>query len=199
MSRAIAVWVLVLAILSIPVIAAGFSPFLAWRQPIYIIAGFAGIVGMAVMPLQPAVAAGYLPGLSVFAARRLHRTTGAFLIALVIAHVIGLWVTSPPDMIDAILLRSPTPFSHWGVIAMWAIFAAGLLAAFRAKLRLRWRTWRRLHTSLTVVAVSGTVAHAVLIEGTMETFSKAALGLLLIFVTVKSILDLRIWSSGARN
>ena len=29
----------------------------------------------------------------------------------VVIHVAGLWITSPPDMIDALLFTSPTPFS----------------------------------------------------------------------------------------
>jgi hypothetical protein len=45
------------------------------------------------------------------------------LVVAVVVHVGGLWITSPPDMIDALLLTSPTPFSAFGVIAMWAIFA----------------------------------------------------------------------------
>ena len=68
-------------------------------------------------------------------------------------HVGGLWITSPPDVIDALLFASPTPFSAWGVIAMWAIFVAALLAAFRRRLRLRPRTWRIAHSSAAAVVV----------------------------------------------
>ena len=65
---------------------------------------------------------------------------------MVVVHVGGLWITSPPDMIDALLFTSPTPFSPFGVIAMWAIFAVAVLAAFRRRLGLR--TWRIAHMSL---------------------------------------------------
>ena len=75
----------------------------------------------------------------------------------VVIHVGGLWFTSPPDMIDALLFRSPTPFSPFGVIAMWAIFAVALLAAFRR--RLRPRTWRIAHMLLAIVIVAGSVVH----------------------------------------
>ena len=91
----------------------------------------------------------------------------------VVVHVAGLWITSPPDMIDALLFASPTPFSPFGVIAMWAIFAVALLAALRRRLGLRPRTWRIAHMSLAVVIVVGSVLHGILIEGTMETMSKA--------------------------
>jgi hypothetical protein len=66
------------------------------------------------------------PGLRT---RRTHRWIGGALVVVVVIHVAGLWFTSPPDMIDALLFTSPTPFSPFGVIAMWAIFAVALLAA----------------------------------------------------------------------
>jgi hypothetical protein len=62
---------------------------------------------------------------------------GSLLVALVLVHVGGLLIASPPDAIDALLLRSPTPFSVWGVLAMWATFAAALLAALRERLAIR--------------------------------------------------------------
>ncbi len=112
----------------------------------------------------------------------------------VVIHVGGLWFTSPPDVIDALLFVSPTPFSAWGVIAMWAIFAVALLAALRRRLRLRPRTWRISHTFLAVVIVVGSVVHGILIEGTMETVSKAALCALVLAATIKVMADLRVWA-----
>ncbi|HEY8273087.1 MAG TPA: ferric reductase, partial [Pseudolabrys sp.] len=88
-----------------------------------------------------------------------------------------------PDMIDALLFVSPTPFSPFGVIAMWAIFAVALLAALRRRLRLR--TWRIAHMSLAVVVVAGGVIHAMLVEGPMETISKAALCALVLAAAIK--------------
>jgi len=111
----------------------------------------------------------------------------------VVIHVAGLWITSPPDMIDALLLTSPTPFSPFGVIAMWAIFAVALLAALRRRWGLRPRTWRIAHVSLAIVIVAGTVVHAVLIEGAMETVSKAALCALVLAATIKLMADLWVW------
>ena len=73
---------------------------------------------------------------------------------------------------------------------MWALFAAALLAVIRR--RLRPRTWRRAHAALTLTAVLSTAAHALLIEGTMETLSKFLLAILIILLTVKAIWDLKI-------
>jgi predicted ferric reductase len=110
------------------------------------------------------------------------------LVVVVLVHVGGLWITSPPDMMDALLFASPTPFSPFGVIAMWSIFAVALLAAFRRRLGLR--TWRIVHMSLAVVIVVGTVLHGMLIEGAMEIVSKAALCVLVLAAAIKVMADL---------
>jgi predicted ferric reductase len=164
------------------------SDLIAYRGPIYILAGFAGIIGLGLLLVQPLLVGGYLPGPSAYRARRAHHWIGRALVAAVVIHVAGLWITSPPDMIDALTFTSPTPFSPFGVIAMWAIFAVALLAAFRRRLGLR--TWRIVHMSLAAVIVVGTVAHGMLIEGTMETVSKAALCTLALSVAMKVMTDL---------
>jgi MYXO-CTERM domain-containing protein len=144
------------------------------------------------MLVQPMLIGGYLPGLRAHIGRRVHRWTGGVLVAAVVIHVAGLWITSPPDMIDALLFSSPTPFSPWGVIAMWAIFAVALLAALRRRLGMRPRTWRIAHMCLAVVIVVGSVVHGVLIEGTMETMSKVALCALVLGAAIKVMADLRV-------
>jgi predicted ferric reductase len=147
------------------------------------------------MLVQPVLAGGTLPGLSGWRGRRAHRWIGGAVVAAVLVHVGGLWITSPPDMIDALLFASPTPFSPFGVIAMWAIFAVAVLAALRRRLRLR--TWRIAHMSLAVVIVAGSVVHAMLVEGTMETVSKVALCVLVLAATVNVMADLRVWRKRA--
>jgi len=196
MRRAL-IWMGVAALVLGPVVAAGFSPLLAWRQPVYIIAGFAGVLGLAVMLLQPLLAGGYLPGLPSLKGRRVHRWTGAAIVALVVVHVAGLWLTSPPDVVDALLLASPTPFSLWGVLAMWLIFASAALALLRRRLGLRPMVWRRVHGGMAVLIVLGTVLHALLIDGTMEPMSKAILCAAVLAVTGKLMLDLRLWGRRA--
>ena len=116
----------------------------------------------------------------------------ARLVVAIVVHVAGLWFTSPPDMIDALLFASPTPFSPWGVVAMWAIFAVALWAAFRRRLRLRPRAWRNGHMLLAAVIVAGSVLHCLLIEGTMETVSKAVLCALIVAATIGVMAGLRV-------
>ncbi|MEY1556808.1 ferric reductase [Yoonia sp. R2331] len=158
---------------------------MAWRQPIYIAAGFAGIIGMTLLLVQPVLIAGHLPGFQGITGRRMHRVTGVLLLLAVLAHIAGLWITSPPDVIDVLLFASPTPFGVWGAIAMWAVFASALVALLRRKFRPK--AWRRLHAGLAAVIVGGTVAHAVLIEGTMESMSKIALSAFIIMANLPVI------------
>ena len=99
-------------------------------------------------------------------------------------------------MIDALTFASPTPFSPFGVIAMWAIFAVALLAGFRRRSGLAPRTWRLAHMVLAVVIVASSTVHGLLIEGTMETMSKVALCALAIAAALKVMIDRRVWRKG---
>jgi predicted ferric reductase len=191
LARVTLIWAALVAAICVPIAAAAASPLLAWRGPVYILAGFAGIIALEIVLVQPLLVGGYLPGLQGYRGRRTHRWIGGTLVVAVVVHVGGLWITSPPDMIDALLFTSPTPFSPWGVIAMWAIFAVALLAAFRRRLGLR--TWRIAHMVFAVVIVVGSVVHGMLVEGTMETISKAALCALVLGATIKVMADLRVW------
>jgi len=191
-ARAVLIWGLLAAAIAVPIAASFTSPFLEWRGPVYIGAGLAGMIALGLLLVQPALMAGYLPGLAAVQARRVHRWIGGAIVIALLLHVAGLWVTSPPDMADALLFRSPTPFSPWGVVAMWAVLAVAVLAAVRRRLGLR--TWRIAHLSLAAVIVVGSVVHAMLVEGTMETMTKAALCALVLAATAKVIVDV-----GLRN
>lgn len=198
-TRSLLIWAALVIAVLVPLALAVASPLLAWRQPVYIAAGFAGIAAMILLLVQPLLIGGYLPGLGGPRGRRVHRWVGGLLVASVVIHVAGLWITSPPDVIDALTFTSPTPFSAWGVIAMWAVFAAALLAALRKRLHLRPRNWRLAHTGLVSVTVIGSVVHALLIEGTMEPLTKAVLCVLVVAATMKVIADLRVWATRTRR
>ena len=192
MARTTLIWVALAAAVGVPIAAAALSPLHAYRDPVYILAGFAGIIALGLVLVQPLLIGGYLPRLSAYRGRRAHHWIGGTLVVAVAIHVGGLWITSPPDMIDALLFASPTPFSPWGVVAMWAIFAVAVIAVLRRRLGLRARTWRIVHMPLAIVIVAGSVVHAILIEGTMETISKAALCALVLAATIKVMADLRV-------
>ncbi len=188
--RAVVIWAALAAVLAVPLAVAARSPLLAWRDPVYIAAGLAGVVALGLLLLQPLLAGGYLPGLRMRLGRRVHAWVGAGLVAALAVHIGALWLTSPPDVVDALLLRSPTPFSAWGVIATWAVLTSALLAVLRGRLRWRLMVWRLCHIGLALVIVLGSVVHAMLIDGTMGLMSKAALSALVVAAAVKVVTDL---------
>ncbi|MEM8570952.1 MAG: ferric reductase-like transmembrane domain-containing protein [Pseudomonadota bacterium] len=190
--RRIAVWLAIVAAIAIPLGLAVASPFLAYRGPAYIMGGFAGIIALCLLLLQPLIAGRYLPGLRPRQAKSWHVWVGAGIVSCVILHVVGLYVTSPPDTLDALLLVSPTPFSVYGVTAMWGVALTVLLVVLRRRLPLRYGTWRLIHNVLAFIVVVATVVHALQIEGAMEPVSKWALCLLVLIVTAATLIDLRV-------
>lgn len=192
-ARAILIWVALALAIGVPTALAATSEQLAWRDPVYILAGFAGIIALGLVLVQPLLIGGYLAPLSAYRGRRAHHWIGGTLVLAVMIHVAGLWITSPPDMIDALTYSSPTPFSPFGVTALWAIFIVALLALLRRRLELRPRTWRFIHMPLAIVIVVGSVVHCLLIEGTMETFSKTVLCAAVLAAAAKAMMDLKVW------
>lgn len=169
------IWLGMIYVVTRAFLGAANSPLLAWRDPVYIIAGFSGIAALTLLLIQPLLAANLLRGLSPVRARRVHRWIGSGLTAAVVLHVAALWRTSPPDVVDALLYRSPTPFSIWGVSAMWLLFIAASFVSLRRKSRLRPSVWSTIHRTLMAAVVVGSVAHTLQITGTMDSFSKALL------------------------
>ncbi len=191
--RRFLIWAGFLGAVGVPLAVAAQSPLLAWRDPVYVVAGFAGVVAMALLLTQPLLANNALPFITMARSRRLHRWIGGSLVLAVVVHVGGLWITSPPDVLDALSFASPTPFSVYGVIAMWALFATALLAGFRKRLRLRPATWWLGHSTLALIIAVGSVVHAMLIQGTMGTLSKSLICGLVLAATSKTLVDLKVW------
>ena len=150
------------------------------------------------MLVQPLLIGGYLPGLAGYRGRRVHHWIGGALVVAVVVHVGGLWITSSAGHDRRAALHIADAILPLGVIAMWAIFATALLAAFRRRLGLAPRTWRITHMVFAIVIVVGSVVHGLLIEGTMETMSKAALCTLVVAAAVKVMAD-RVWRKRAMS
>jgi predicted ferric reductase len=189
---AVLAWGSAAAVTIVPVAVAAFSPYLASRNLPYIVGGFAGIIGLSLLFLQPLLPAGYLAGSEGATGRRWHRWLGAAIIVAVALHVGGLYLASPPDTIDALLLVSPTPFSVYGVTAMWGVVATAILVLLRRRLGLRHSVWRLIHNGLAAIVVVATVIHALQIEGAMEPISKGMLCLAVVAATGVALLDLRV-------
>lgn len=192
MGKSVLIWSTLALVLITPLIVAFQSPYLAYRDPIYIAAGIGGIAALQLFLLQPLLAGSHIPGLRPRSTRLWHRITGSLILIAVGVHIIGLYLTSPPDALDALFLRSPTPFSVYGVVALWGLIITALLARLRRKLPLRFQHWAVLHNVLALIIVCTTVMHALLIEGTMGTLSKWITCAVVLLVTIWVLYDIRI-------
>ncbi len=181
-------WGLMAGIAVVPIVTAAFSPLLASRDVAYIVGGMSGVVALSLLLVQPLLAAGYLPGLLL--QRKWHRRVGSALVVAVVLHIIGLFITSPDDMTDALLLAAPTPFSVYGVVALWGVVLTAILVVLRKSISLS--IWYVMHNALAVIVVIASVVHAVMIEGTMNHLSKQVLGVCIIVVSVLTVLHLRL-------
>ncbi|MGQ7847254.1 ferric reductase-like transmembrane domain-containing protein [Granulosicoccus sp. 3-233] len=165
-------WGAAVCMLVLPLTLAMLSPLQAGREFTYVTGALAGVLALSLLFVQPMLAAGFLPGLGTSRARRWHRRLGLVLLAAVALHILGLYLASPDDMRDALLLVAPTPFSLYGVVALVAVALTGLSAALRSRFRSRIHHWNRIHSALTVVVVTATLVHAWMIDGTMNGLSK---------------------------
>ncbi len=183
--RAVSAWLALAACVLVPVGLAAASPLQASREALWIFGGMAGVVALALLLVQPILAAGLLPGPSIPTTRRWHRWIGAAIVAAVLLHVGGLYLYSPDDISDALLLVSPTPFAVYGVIGLCGVVLTALLVALRARSGMRYVAWRIAHNGVSLVVVVSSVVHAVLIEGAMGFVSKAILcGLVIAAATI---------------
>jgi len=186
------IWCVFACVTIIPVVFAAASPLLSSREAVYIIGGMAGVLALALLLVQPLLASGYLPGLSKSKTLQWHRRIGALLLLAVALHIGGLYLTSPADLTDALLLVAPTPFSIYGVIGMWALVATAILVAIRSRLALDYKIWRILHNILAAVVAITSVVHALMIEGAMSSGSKIFLCVCVLAATGIVLLHLRI-------
>jgi hypothetical protein len=101
------------AVICVPIVAAAASPLLDRRGAICNSLDL-GVIALALLLVQPLLIGGYLPGpsgLSRAACTSLDRRRAG---RGQVVHVGGLWITTPPDMIDALLLTSPTQRGRGG-------------------------------------------------------------------------------------
>lgn len=192
------IWTIIAIAMTAPILAATQSPLLNWRDPIYIGSGFAGIIALSLLLVQPILVSGLLSRLKPATSKRMHHWIGILLLAAVLIHVLGLWITSPPDVIDALTFASPTPFASWGVIAVISLFVLACLGAIRHRMLLPTRVWRLVHSLVAVVLVGCSLAHVLLIEGTMETVTKWGISILIALAITRTLIARRLWRSWLR-
>lgn len=182
-----------------PVAVAATSPLLSGREAVYIVGGMSGVIALALLLLQPILASGYLPSISSVKSKTWHRRIGFLLFLAIALHIVGLYLTSPDDLIDALLLISPTPFSLYGVVGMWAIIVTTLLVALRSNLSWHHTLWKLVHNVLGCIVVVASVTHAMMIDGAMGYRSKLILCISIIALTTVVIVHLRIIRPMAKN
>jgi predicted ferric reductase len=195
----VSIWSVLVAAVIGPVAIAATSPLLAARPGVYVMAGLAGIAALALLLAQPLLAARYLPGLQVMQARLWHRCVGTAIVIGVALHVGGLYLTSPPDTLDALFLVAPTPFSIYGVIALWGIALTIVLVVLRSQTWFGYHIWRIVHNALAAIVVVTSIVHALMIEGTMGSLSKQFLCLCVLTATAIVIAHLRVIKPILRN
>jgi predicted ferric reductase len=81
--------------------------------------------------------------------------------------VVGLYVYSPDDVRDALVLAAPT-YSRLGVLSAWSVGLSVALALARRRLGLTYSDWQILHSALAVAIVTTAVGHTVMIQGTLD-------------------------------
>ena len=189
-TKALLIWGGIGLLMCCPIAVAALSPYMAGRGFSYIVGGMAGIIALAILLIQPLLASGYLPGIKN--ERRWHRIVGVFLVIAVLGHVFGLYLASPADMTDALLLVSPTPFSVYGVIGLWSVIFTAVLVALRGRLLFRPSLWKLAHNCLALIVVVSSVVHALMIEGTMGWNSKLILCICVLIVSLVVVVHVRI-------
>ncbi len=177
------IWIPVGVVIGLPVLLAAFSPYLAFRSTTYIVAGFSGILCLSLFVLQPLLPLNTL-NIHPVRARWLHRVIGLSVVALTLIHVGGLYLTSPPDVIDALLLRAPTLFSVFGVFALWGVILTLAITIFR----IRTQTWRIIHQTISSLVIIATAIHALQIEGAMEPVTKWVVCVAAVFATALAVI-----------
>ncbi|CAN7278953.1 ferric reductase-like transmembrane domain-containing protein [Bosea sp. LjRoot237] len=185
-------WLAIAAVATIPVVAAAASPLQRGREFLWVIGGMAGVVALSLLFVQPLLTATAPVLMPAARGLRWHRWGGIAIVAAVALHIGALYAYSPEDVMDALLLVAPTPFSLYGVISLWCLVLTAILAAMRRRLRLSHRNWRIAHSVLAVAIVSAGVVHAILIEGAMEETSKLMVCIAALAATTVGALEINV-------
>lgn len=192
MSIARLLWPAITALVVWPVVAAAIDPLQRSRDALWVVGGLAGVVALALLLLQPLLAIGNKTGLQAGSARRWHRRLGMAAGCAVMLHVVALLIYSPEDIWDALLLEAPTPFSVYGVIALWSLLVSIGLAFAARRMRLATSAWRIAHSALALLITACGGTHALMIDGTMEPISKVVLVACALVATTVAIVEVNV-------
>ena len=150
-----------------PLVAAAASPLQTGREAVWVIGALSGVLALSLLVIQVLLPTPWLRGIIFGDDSRVHRILGIAVAAVVLAHIIGLYIASPDDIADALVLQAPT-YSRLGVLSAWCLALSLGLALARRKLALTYSDWQIVHAVLAVVIVATAVAHTVMIRGTLD-------------------------------
>ncbi|NJL36811.1 MAG: hypothetical protein HC899_08630 [Leptolyngbyaceae cyanobacterium SM1_4_3] len=158
----------------LPALLAALSPLQHGRAPLWILGTLAGVLSLSLIVVQVLLPTGWLNfgiGEQNF---RWHRVLGISITLLVVAHILVLYLYSPDDIGDALILAAPT-YSRLGVLSATCLLISVGLALTRSKLPLTPADWQILHSFLAVAVVGTAIAHAFLLQGTLDGFAEGLL------------------------
>ncbi|MBE9138248.1 ferric reductase-like transmembrane domain-containing protein [Nodosilinea sp. LEGE 07088] len=158
----------------LPTLLAASSPLQVGRAPLWVLGTLAGVLSLSLLVVQVLLPTKWL---NMFVGQQnlgWHRILGISVTGLVIAHIVGLYLYSPDDIGDALILAAPT-YSRLGVLSFWCLLLSMILAFARHKLQLVYSDWQILHSVLAVAIVGTAVAHAMLLQGTLDGFAEGLL------------------------
>lgn len=161
------------ALVLLPTVLAALSPLQGGRTAVWVLGTLAGVLALSLVVVQVLLPTGWLNAL-VGQHLGWHRILGISITGLVLAHIIGLYLYSPDDIGDALILAAPT-YSRLGVLSFWCLLLSVMLAFARHKLRLADADWRTLHSALAAAIVGTAVAHTLLLQGTLDGFAEGLL------------------------
>lgn len=165
-------WFVLLVVVLGPIVVALASPLQDSREFIYVVGGIAGVVALSLLLVQPLLAMGYLSGVNAARQRRWHANSGTLLVAAIALHIGALYITSPDDIADALLLRSATSFSIYGVIGLTGVALLATLVLARHRIGISYNRWKTLHVVIAIIVVIASVVHTLWIQGAMGLVSK---------------------------
>lgn len=153
-----------------------------------------GLMGLAMLGLQLLLPARWGPLTKTFgtdALVRAHRPLAAVGSLFVALHLILLMVDDPSRLSLLEFWSAPTR-ARLAVLATLALTALIGTSVMRARLRLKYETWRRLHLVLGVILVVGGTAHALLVGHYLAAGPLRVVALALLGVSLAGVLFLRI-------
>ena len=158
-ARRAALWAALAAVVALPLALALTDFHLEAAPAALVLSTAAGALAVSALVLQPLLATGGRIGA--------HRVLGAVALALVLAHVAGLFVVAPDDALFAMSPDGPTR-ARMALIATIALIGAVALGVLRGRLPLAGGSWRILHAFLAVLVIALGLGHAVLTDGALD-------------------------------